>query len=245
MRIFQSATELYEETFRELFKRGQTVFDKTVQGKKVDIKDYEQKEIISYNYRIDNFNDLDDMMAKAKEKFKKEHLTSHAAEVWFKDMVENTSLTEKWWFEFDSMEQYFMKFCNEGTKKKPKAAYGYGERIVPKVNKLISRLQNNIYSRGSVINIFESKDLGRRGRRIPCTLSYHFLCRNTLDGNKLNLIIHQRSCDMINFFPLDLYKAYLLLDYVAKKLNVKIGYIVHNIDSAHAYKCDIPQEYRW
>lgn len=242
MRIFNSCIEMYEEAFRELFKRGQTVFDKTVQGRVVGEKDYEQKEIVSYSYMLNNFDDLDEMMILAKKNFEKEHLTTHVAEVWFNDMIHNPTTKEKWWDETEYTKKYFKKFCDEGNGF---ASYGYGERIIPQLQHLINRLKKNIYSRGAVIAVYDNRDVARVGRRIPCTVAYHFIARKTVSGDKLNMIINQRSCDAINFFPLDIYKAYLLLKYIANEIGIDVGYIIHNIDSFHVYKMDVPQKYTW
>lgn len=242
MRIFDNCTEMFEETFRELSKRGQHVFDKTVQSKIVSEAKYEQKEIIGYNYMLTNFDDLDEMMILAKKKFQKEHLTPEIAHAWFNDMISNDSLKESWWDKTEYSKDYYKKFCDEGGGN---SSYSYGERVVPKLNAIIKRLKGNIYSRGAFLNVWDSKDVDRVGRRTPCTTGYHFLARDTIDGVKLNLILLQRSCDMINFFTLDLYKGCLLLKYIAEKVGVKYGYVIHMADSLHIYKKDIPEEYTW
>lgn len=242
MRIFNKCTEMYEETIRELFKRGQTVFDETVQGKVVSETAFEQKEIINYSYMLTDFSDIDEMIVLAKKTCEKPHITSHIAEVWFDDMISNDSLKEEWWNETEYTKKYYKDFCDEGNGN---AAYSYGERVIPNLKFVIERLKKNIYSRGAVLNLFNREDHSRIGRRIPCTLSYHFIARKTIDGDKLNLVLTQRSCDMLNFFPLDIYKAYLLLKHVAKEVNVKVGYIIHNTTSLHCYKKDIPSSYTW
>ena len=59
MRIFNSCVEMADETYRELWKRGQTIFDCTVQGRiVVEGQGYEQKEVIFYYFRVDNFDDI-------------------------------------------------------------------------------------------------------------------------------------------------------------------------------------------
>lgn len=242
MRIFNSAVAMYEETFREIFKRGQTVFDKTVQGKIVSEVEFEQKEIVGYSYMLTGFEDIDDMMLLAKNTYEKEHMSPRVAEIWFNDMISNASLHEEWWGETEYTQDYFKKFCDEGGDQ---ASYSYGERIVPQIESLLARLKGNLYSRGAIINVWDSRDVSRIGRRVPCTLAYHFMVRKTIDGDRMNLIVSQRSCDMINFFPLDIYKSYLFLKYVAKAIGVEPGYIIHNINSAHVYKKDIPERYTW
>ena len=74
MRIFSNCKSMLNETVRELFARGQSVKDKTIQGKIVTDKGYDQREIIGYSYRLNKFDDIDEMMNLAKKYFNKEHL---------------------------------------------------------------------------------------------------------------------------------------------------------------------------
>ena len=87
MRIYTSCVEMLEETYREIWKRGRTIFDATVQGKKVSETEYEQKELIFYNFRVDSFDDISEMLEKAKQMFNKEHLEISTAKEWLNDML--------------------------------------------------------------------------------------------------------------------------------------------------------------
>ncbi len=242
MRLYDNCIEMLDETYREIWKRGQTIFDSTVQGKVVDIKDFERKEILFYNFRVDNFEDLKAMLDKARDKFGKQHHTMEAAETWFKDMTENDTLTEKWWQLTDYTKKYFQDFCDEGNGC---ASYSYGERIMPQLPFLFEKLKKNKYSTGAIITMPTPDDIKMIGRRVPCTTAYHFICRPTLQGDKLNLIILQRSCDAINFFPLDFAKAVFFLKYIAKKTELGVGTITMSINSLHVYARDVLEEYKW
>lgn len=242
MRIFNSCVEMIDETYREIWKRGQTIFDRTVQGRIVKEQLYEQKELIFYSFRVDKFDDIELMLKKAKSMFNKDHMTLAVANAWLKDMLENQTLHENWWDLNENTKKYFKEFCDEGNGN---ASYSYGERIIPHLQNVINRLKGNIYSRGAVISMFTPDDSQKIGRRIPCTVSYHFFARPTLQGNKLNLIVNMRSADAINFFPLDFVKSYLFLKYVAEQVGVDIGYVIMSIDSLHVYALDVPEEYQW
>lgn len=242
MRIYTSATEMLDETYREIWKRGQTIWDKTVQGKQVGEKDYEQKEVVFYNFRVDDYSDNRAMLDKARATFGKKHLRYEVACQWFEDMLYNNTLHEKWWDMTPDTQDYFKKFCDEGDGF---ASYSYGERMMPQINYVIKRLAQNKYSRGAIISMFKLDDVSRIGRRIPCTVSYHFMVRPTTKGDKLNLLVNMRSADAINFFPLDFVKATMLLDYVGEKLVIPVGYIMMSIDSLHVYKLDVPNTYQW
>ena len=233
---------MIEETYRELWKRGQTVFDKTVQGKIVSEEEYEQKELICYNFRVDDFSDLSEMLDLARKNFNYKHLHINVAKEWLKDMTTNNTLTEKWWNMTDYSNKYFKEFCEEANGK---ASYSYGERIIPQLDGLYKRLESNKYSRGALISLNINDDINRIGRRIPCTNSYHFIARPTIDGDKLNLIVFQRSSDAINFFPLDFAKAVLFLKFVCEKVNMNPGFVSMIINSLHLYKKDVINIYKW
>lgn len=243
MRLYNNCVEMLDESFREIWKRGQAIFDKTVQSKVVSEGDgFEQKEILFYNFRVDNFDDLKQMLDKASEMFGKEHLNIEVAEEWFRDMTQNNTLREKWWDKTDYTKKYFKDFCDMGNNC---ASYSYGERIIPQLDSLITKLRKNKYSRGALITMPTQQDICKVGVRVPCTTAYHFICRPTLHGDKLNLIVLQRSADAINFFPLDFAKAYLFLKHVAKETNLEVGYLIMSINSLHVYARDVPEVYKW
>lgn len=242
MRIYSSVQEMFDETYREIWKRGQTIFDATVQGRQVSETAFEQKELIFYNFRVDNFDDIEIALAQLKQKFNKEHLTMNVANAWLKDMISNETMHENWWDETNYTKQYFKDFCDEGSGN---ASYSYGERLVPQIQHLIKRLKGNIYSRGAYLSMTNLEDAKNIGRRIPCSLGYHFMARPTMTGNKLNLVVLMRSCDAINFFPLDFTRAYLFLKYIAKEVGVDVGHVTMSINTLHIYKKDVLGEYKW
>jgi thymidylate synthase len=68
---------------------------------------------------------------------------------------------------------------------------------------------------------------------------YDFLIRENGKGEKqLNICYHQRSSDFCMHFGDDVYLAWRLMEYIAKELDVKPGYLYHTIDSLHVYKKD-------
>jgi len=233
---------MLDETYREVWKRGQTIFDQTVQGKIVDPKDFERRELVFYNFRVDNFDDLKDMLDKARETFNKEHLAIDSAYEWLKDMTQNNTLRENWWQLHESSKRYWKEFCEE---KDGNASYSYGNRMINQIQPLIEKIKRNKYSTGAQIIVSRETDISTVGRRIPCTTSFHFICRPTVPGDKLNLIINQRSADAINFFPLDFAKGVLLLQYISEKVGIPVGYVIQSIDSLHVYARDVPESYRW
>jgi len=240
MRQFKNCVQLIKELPREVFTRGIIAQDTTNQGKIVDATgDFEQKELYGTAYTLNSFEDRDEMLDLAREMFGKTHLRKEVVLKWFDEMIHNDSLLETWWFEDPYTKEYFYDFCNEGTVEEPICSYTYGNKIIPQLPFLIKRLKNNIYARGAYITIFDNNDVSKIGHRVGCTLNYGFSVRNTLHGKQMNMFIHMRSQDLANFMSLDIYKASLLLEYVAKEIGVDTGKIICYVDSLHLYKRDI------
>jgi thymidylate synthase len=123
--------------------------------------------------------------------------------------------------------------------------YTYNERIIHVIHDLIKLLKDDPDTRKAVLPIFngdiESIDtLYYDGsRRIPCSMYYDFLIRENAKREKvLNICYHQRSSDYCVHFGNDVYLAWRLMEYVAKEVGIKSGYLYHTIDSLHSYKKD-------
>lgn len=242
MRIYQNCVEMIDETVREVMSRGTKVYDKTVQGKLVDEKEYESKELISYLYSLSSGHDKTEMLDWAREVFNKSHICKEYGEDWFRDQISG-KVTNPPPFHWKYYKEYWDQF---GLEVDNKMAYTYSERclLLPKI---IEKLKENPYRRAAVLTIFEtSKDIDKIGRaRIPCSLTIQFLIRPGLNGDELTLIYSQRSCDLVNFFALDVYRALRLQEEAAKKTGTTTGPFIHFIGSLHAFKKDIPERYSW
>jgi len=245
MRVFSCCLDLINETTREVFARGQLTFDKTVQGVEVDRENYEAKELLGYCYTVSGLsNDLDAMLVWARDTFYREHLCSEIGEAWFQDMLVDKN-PDDWWRKSGFLTDYWTRFGlhHDGT-----FSYTYGERIADNIDYIVQKLQKNLYSRGAVLGVWDWRGDPKRticGLRIPCTISYHFVVRKDLDGDKMHLFVYQRSCDLVNFFALDVFKAILLLRHVASRVGVMVGSLTHYIDSLHAYIIDVPDDKKW
>lgn len=240
MRIFANCVEAIKELPREVFTRGVTATDATIQGVNIaGNKEFEQKEVVGMAYTINNLTDKDQMLEHASKIFGKTHLRKDIVERWMQNIFSDNFVYEDWWLMDPYTKKYFEDFCNEGTAENPKTAYTYAQRIMPQIQGVINRLKKNVYARGAYIAVHQDEDIHKIGHRIPCTLSYGFSVRNSLEGNKLSMFLHMRSQDLCNFMALDIYKAIALLEYVAKELNLKVGKLICYVDSLHAYNRDI------
>ena len=241
MRLFENCVEAISEVTRDLFSRGQIVFDPTVQGKVVSRSDYEMKELLGYSYSILDGSDKVEMIEWAIENFPTTTISVEWAEMWFKERISGVDYNPppSW----KLRREYWEKFLNEEGK----FDYTYCERMQD-FDKVIEALRENKYRRGAFQTVYESpKDLPQTllGKRVPCSIGYHFMIRPTPHGDRANVLYFMRSCDLINHFASDVYIAFRLMETVADHLGVRPGRLVHTISSLHAYIADVPKTRRW
>ena len=235
MRIYSNVKDLFSETVREVFARGQITFDPTVQGIVVPREEYEMKEIVGYAYKLTGWEDMPEALEWWSRKFNKKFVSYETAKKWAEDMMKPAN-PDQWWREV--MEEYWQKFSIYG--KVGRFEYTYGERIYSYLSQLIEDIKRNPYGRGHFIAVWYPHDTGVTWRR-PCTIGYQFIWREP----RGYLIVYQRSCDLVNFFPLDVAKAILFGERVFKQAGLELTNLIHFIGSLHAYKIDVPPDLRW
>lgn len=123
----------------------------------------------------------------------------------------------------------------------------YKGKAFSKLEAVIELLKTDNDTRKAILNIYgengfnedcDSNYLGGE-HRIPCSMYYDFLIRENARGEKqLNICYHQRSSDFVTHFGNDVYLAWRLMEYVAREVGIKPGYLYHTIDSLHSYKKD-------
>ena len=122
-------------------------------------------------------------------------------------------------------------------------AYGYqlGRKIdfpegkMDQVDWLLNTLQNNKSSRRMIANIFHHDDLKDMGLQ-PCAWS---VTLNVTD-NKLNMILNQRSQDILVANNWNVCQYAILLYMFAISSNLEVGELIHVIADAHIYDRHIP-----
>lgn len=229
MRIYSNSFELMSEMGRELNSYGQTVKPKTYQNKVIEgNEDFITKELICQQYCLTSLGDPVWLF-----------VFSHSrewADAEFQERISPNDINpgEAWKLRKDLWEQFLV----DG-----KFDYTYNERMVI-LPYTIQLLRSDSDTRKAVLPIFngngEDDTLYYHGnKRIPCSMYYDFLIRQNGKGEKvLHICYHQRSSDFIIHFGNDVYLAWRLMEYVAKEVGVKPGYLYHTIDSLHAYKKD-------
>lgn len=229
MRIYSNSFELMSEMGRELNSYGQIVKPKTYQNRVIEgNEDFITKELICQQYCLTSLGDPVWLFVFSHSK--------EWADAEFQERISPNDINpgEAWKLRKDLWEQFLV----DG-----KFDYTYNERmaILPYT---IQLLRSDSDTRKAVLPIFngngEDDTLYYHGsKRIPCSMYYDFLIRQNGKGEKvLHICYHQRSSDFIIHFGNDVYLAWRLMEYVAKEVGVKPGYLYHTIDSLHAYKKD-------
>lgn len=230
MRIYSNSFELMSEMGRELNSYGQIVKPKTYQNKVIEGNEgFITKELICQQYCLTSLGDPVWLFVFSHSK--------EWADAEFQERIDISNITnpgKAWELRKDLWEQFLVN---------GKFDYTYNERMVI-LPYTIQLLKSDSDTRKAVLPIFngngEDDTLYYHGnKRIPCSMYYDFLIRQNGKGEKvLHICYHQRSSDFVTHFGNDVYLAWRLMEYVAKEVGVKPGYLYHTIDSLHAYKKD-------
>lgn len=250
MRIYEDCYQLVSEIRRDVYEMGSIVKPKSMQNKNIegDIN-YETKEILNYSYCLQTLGN------------EKMLFIDPVSQEWcnaeFKERVDPRGLNpgEAWKLRKEVWEEFLVtNSC--GLRE---FDYSYGSRLnqVPfKPNKyfskegpgilvrIIQELAKNPDTRQAILGIWNPvKDTSRIGgiKRVPCSMYYQVIIRNGM----VHLIYNQRSCDVVTHFGNDVYLAWKLKEYIkdnvkklAPDMDLKSGYLYHNIASLHAYRKD-------
>jgi thymidylate synthase len=109
--------------------------------------------------------------------------------------------------------------------------YGHSDGI-NQIDNIVNKIKTNPDSRTLIINIWHPEFLGLYP---PCIYSYQI----RILENKINLIVIQRSCDVINVLPINLIMSGYILSYFANKTGYNMDKIIFQIGDAHIYNKDI------
>lgn len=106
----------------------------------------------------------------------------------------------------------------------------YPEGEMDQVDRVLYDLKHNPQSRRIVTNIYNHHDLSEMNL-YPCAYS----CTFVVEGNKLNMILNQRSQDMLTANNWNVLQYSVLLHMFAQVSGLKAGKLVHVIANAHIY----------
>lgn len=229
MRIYTDCYELMSETGRNLWEMGLLVKPKTYQNKNIEgDENFETKELICEQYCLTSLDKMEYLFVYSHSK--------DWADAEFQERITpNVNPGEAWELRKDLWEQFLVNGYFD---------YSYSERLTGPLSGVINLLKEDPDTRKAVVPIFGGNgyidtNYYNGNKRIPCSMYYDFLIReNELGEKQLNICYHQRSSDFITHFGNDVYLAFRLMQYIAKSIGVKEGYLFHTIDSLHTYKKD-------
>lgn len=110
--------------------------------------------------------------------------------------------------------------------------FAYGD-----LRDVVKQLQKHPMTRQAYLPIWFPEDTGAvHGKRVPCTLGYHFIIR---DG-KLHVSYFMRSTDLLRHFQDDIYMAIRLAQWVTECLEgVHVGELHFHTANMHIFEGDV------
>ena len=111
----------------------------------------------------------------------------------------------------------------------------YREGEFDQVDRVLYDLKNNPYSRRIMTNLYVHQDLNEMNL-YPCAYSMTF----NVTGNKLNVILNQRSQDILTANNFNVCQYAVLTHIFAQVSGLEVGELVHVIADAHIYDRHIP-----
>jgi len=230
MRIYKTIKDALNETFRDLKVRGISVECNSYQDKKLEGDDRFVKELTGVAFKIDKPLLNRDEAIRYTFKEDADRIIKYCKQE-IKDRCSGKPLNPG--NSYKIRADMWNKFL-EGKK----FSYQYAERLWTnnQFESVIQCLKNDSGTRQAVLSVWNpDKDMDINklggGNRIPCSLNYQFLIRN----DRLHCIYSMRSNSALEHCPIDLYCATGLMEYVAKRLNIKVGSLTYICGSLHAF----------
>jgi thymidylate synthase len=227
MRIYQDASEMYEEIRRDLKEMGIKVHTVSMQNQLIEFeRDFETTELQNYAYMLLN--------AESKEIAQFLPVDRDWADAEFEERITYVNNPgEAWKIRRDVWEPLLVN----GTMD-----YTYGERfeMANNLSNVIRTLKGDPYSRRLWLGVWCPKlDSPAIDQliRVPCSIGYQFQFR----GGKLHIHYVMRSCDFGEHFSNDVYLAVKLLEYVAREAGMEPGNFTHTMFSLHVYNKDVSE----
>lgn len=122
--------------------------------------------------------------------------------------------------------------------------FAYGD-----LDDVVTQLSNSQFTRQAYLPIWFPEDTGAvHGKRVPCTLGYHFIIR---DG-RLDISYFMRSTDLLRHFQDDVYMAMRLAQWVVDELReerpntpLRVGKLIFHTANLHIFEPDIARMQYW
>lgn len=122
--------------------------------------------------------------------------------------------------------------------------FAYGD-----LNDVVNQLSKSPNTRQAYLPIWFPEDTGAvHGKRVPCTLGYHFILRDGV----LDVSYFMRSTDLVRHFQDDVYLAVRLAQWVVDQLRedhphrpVRVGKLVFHTANLHIFDQDVSMIEYW
>lgn len=113
--------------------------------------------------------------------------------------------------------------------------YTYAERLAEQWAPLLNRLQTTPTTRRGILCIWDRRSDLYQPKEVPCTIA----CQYTIRYGALQALYYTRSNDLVNFWVADTYLYAKMQEWIAEKLGVKRGRLMHITGSLHIYFKDL------
>lgn len=121
--------------------------------------------------------------------------------------------------------------CMADDADEVRSNYGWQWYRNEQLDKVIGMLKKDPTTRKAAISIYDGKEIDTYGKDTPCTYSVQF---SIIHGG-LHMSVYMRSNDLWFGFCNDQYCFSMLQQYVADKLNVRVGSYYHHVHNMHIY----------
>jgi hypothetical protein len=232
MRLYTKLDEAISEIRRDLFKGPRVISTRVQQW--VD-KELPGRELLAYSYSIEEGgipSTAEDLVLLGVKTSCGHYFVTHPTEM------------AQWLNEEIRVRRGVLGTVNEKghpalaqTLEGNWPAYTYPERLQGALETLVLTLKTDPDSRRAFWPIFTNLDSKRAmaPTRIPCSLGYQVLIRNTQEGPRLVMVYTQRSADFDTFFLSDIFLAHAFQREVAERVGVPAGQFIHLITSLHSF----------
>lgn len=110
---------------------------------------------------------------------------------------------------------------------------------IDQIKLVIDSIKNDPWSRRHIVSAWNPEQIDDMALP-PCHSFFQFIVRPSLEKNKLDCILYQRSADLPLGVPFNIASYSLLTHMIAHVCGLKAGTLVHNMGDVHIYHNQIP-----
>ena len=151
-------------------------------------------------------------------------------------------------------ERMWPKYANGGQELTDSLKYDYGPHRGIRfeygdLNDVVNQLSKSPNTRQAYLPIWFPEDTGAvHGKRVPCTLGYHFIIRDGI----LDISYFMRSTDLLRHFQDDVYLAVRLAQWTVEALRedhphrpLRVGKLIFHTANLHIFDSDVDMLNLW